>query len=790
MNKKRATNKVFAFAAGILFIAGMTIAQASGNAAYRPMFQRPDSIVTSMQKPDSLPGMPQLPDSSVLNAADSIKKALESMVSKSKTAPDSLKEELDSARTPFVDTTHYPPLEAHSAYLDSILRHETDSMKQYISFIPPTRKDLRKIDHDIAKAYRDSVFLATPRILNTFALPDSMYWKRMLTWTRTQTFNDLDLQNPDTSYNWHFTEYPYLRGDDVNATYLGVISSPALNHNYFTRQHSERFPFWDNYLQYSWTPENVPYYNVKTPYTILSYWGTPLAGTDKETSSVYLLSTQNITPSFNFAVFYRQYMGRGEMTDEKTDTRTFGVTFNNLGKKYLAHGGFINQRVIRSENGGMTDSFWGRDTSVAAATIPTNLSSAQNELHRQSFFITQSLAIPFNFFRKNRDSIKAGEGTVAYIGHSGEFTRMSKIYTDEIATSATAERAFYNNQFYINPTTSKDSLSYMTLDNKAFIKLQPFGPGAIIARINGGVGYEYLNYYNFNPQYFLSGNRSISKNNLYVYAEADGMFRNYFSWDANARYTYAGYNANDFNIDGHVKLAFFPFKGGITLKGTVSESLRKPDWFSDHLYTNHSKWENDFGKISETRFQLSLDIPIAGFHAAAGYALVNNMVYYDSLSVVRQTDAPVSVLSALVQENFHVWIFHFDNRVLYQVSSDQYALPLPMLSTNLRYYIQFPIVKNVLTMQIGANALFYTKYYVPGYNPSLGMFYNQREEELGGKAPYDDAFINMQWKKACIYVKYLNIAMGWPSREYFSAFHYLRPQHEWEVGITWPFYIQ
>ena len=296
----------------------------------------------------------------------------------------------------------------------------------------------------------------------------------------------------------------------------------------------------------------------------------------------------------------------------------------------------------------MTDSFWGRDTSVAAATIPTNLSSAKNELHRQSFFITQSLAIPFNFFRKNRDSIKVGEGTVAYIGHSGEFTRMSKTYTDEISTSATAERAYYNNRFYINPTVSNDSLSYMTLDNKAFIKLQPFGPGAIIARINGGVGYEYLNYYNFNPQYFLSGNKSVSKNNLYVYAEADGMFKNYFSWDANARYTYAGYNVNDFNIDGHVKLAFFPFKGGITLKGTVSESLRKPDWFSNHLFTNHSKWENDFGKISETRFQLSLDIPIAGFHAAAGYALVNNMIYYDSLSVVRQTDAPVSVLSALM----------------------------------------------------------------------------------------------------------------------------------------------
>ncbi|MCI2122356.1 MAG: putative porin, partial [Bacteroidales bacterium] len=641
--------RVLTMAAGLMLAAGALFAQ------------NPDSLSKAKSPAaDSLKSA--VTDSVKISAADSVMHEATDSV---KTAvPDSAREivilnpedialGLDTLLKPVADTTHYPSMEPQSAYLDSILSDQYDSLYQFIVVTVPSKSELRKTARETAKAFRDSVRLATPRMLNTFALPDSMYYKRMLYWQRTTTFNDINLKEFDTTYNYHFTEYPFMR-DDVNATYLGVIGSPALNHNYFTRQHDERFPFYDNYLQYSYTVENVPFYNVKTPYTILSYWGTPFAGTDKETSDVYLLTTQNLTPAFNFTIFYKQFGARGEMSDEKTDCRTFGVTVNNLGKKYLMHAGYISQRIIKSENGGMTDSFWGRDTSVAAATIPTSLSDAGNELHRKSYFISQSYAIPFNFFRKNRDSLSAGEGTAAYIGHSGEFTEMSKVYTDEISESSTDERAFYNNQFYINPTVSNDSISYRKLDNKVFLKLQPFAPDAIISRINGGIGYEWLNYYGFDLQYFLSGNKSISKNNLYAYAEADGMFRKYFRWDANARYDYAGYNANDFKIDGSVKLAFYPFKGGISLNGKVSESLHKPDWFSDHLLTNHYKWENDFGKISESRIEANLDIPIAGFKAGFGYALVNNMIYYDSLSIVRQAETPISIMSIFVQENFRI----------------------------------------------------------------------------------------------------------------------------------------
>lgn len=50
--------------------------------------------------------------------------------------------------------------------------------------------------------------------------------------------------------------------------------------------------------------------------------------------------------------------------------------------------------------------------------------------------------------------------------------------------------------------------------------------------------------------------------------------------------------------------------------------------------------------------------------------------------------------------------------------------------------------------------------------------------------------MNVKWKRATIYVKYINAAQGWPNSDYFSSPHYIRPQRVFKIGITWPFYVQ
>jgi len=87
--------------------------------------------------------------------------------------------------------------------------------------------------------------------------------------------------------------------------------------------------------------------------------------------------------------------------------------------------------------------------------------------------------------------------------------------------------------------------------------------------------------------------------------------------------------------------------------------------------------------------------------------------------------------------------------------------------------------------------LYTSAWYAPAYNPELGQFHNQNKEKFGD-CPYIDAFINIQWKRACIFVKLVNANMGWPmkSADYFSAAGFIRPQRAFKFGIWWPFYLQ
>jgi uncharacterized membrane protein YgcG len=151
----------------------------------------------------------------------------------------------------------------------------------------------------------------------------------------------------------------------------------------------------------------------------------------------------------------------------------------------------------------------------------------------------------------------------------------------------------------------------------------------------------------------------------------------------------------------------------------------------------------------------------------------------------------MSVMTAVLNKNFVVWKFHLDHQAMVQLSSNEEVLPLPLVALNFRYYLQFDVVPRVMQMQIGAVGTYTTKWYAPAYNPVLGVFHNQNESEYGN-CPYIDAFVNIQWKKASIFIKAVNVNMGWPNKsaDYFTAAGYIAPQRAIKFGITWPFWVR
>ena len=733
---------------------------------------------------------------------------------------------------------------AYDAWYASLSRKERkkeDARKMLPVLIAKANAKIAR--KDSIKAYKDSVIGATPRILETFAIPDSMHYKRIIMWEQDRYFGDAKLQDIDTTYNSHFTEYPFMN-KDVNATWLGVSGSPVQYYNYFKRNEEENAVFYSAYTPYTYSTETLPQYNTKTPHTELSYWGTLFSTKEKEESNIKILTTQNITPALNLTLEYHRFGGRGMLRREDTDNRTAVISTNYLGKKYLMHAGFIYNRINKSDNGGLTDSYQIRDTLVDAREIDVYLKEAGTNIKRNTVFLDQKYRIPFDFINKLkekkeqkklamvRDSIMAtgdslaiaafheqfkadsiaratadslalaadtlGTGvhediTTAFIGHSSEYSVFRKSYHDVINDNL--GRDFYHNRFYLNPVTSSDSLRVMRFDNRVFLSLQPWSSDAIVSKIDVGLGDKLASYYSFKPADYLEGSSNVFQNSVYLYAGANGQYDKYLQWDAFGKYNFAGFGMNDFEIDGNLTFSAYPFRRAknspLTLKAHFETSLKEPDYYQQHIFTNHYKWDNDFSKISTTKVEGSLSIPRWKLDASVGYALLSNNIYYDTLGIVRQNTKPMSVLTASLRKDFSVWKFHFDNQALLQFSSDPNVMPLPLLALNLRYYFQLDVVKNIMQMQIGLNGTFTTKWYAPAYNPVLGVFHNQNAEKYGN-SPVVDAFVNVQWKRACIFVKVMNVNMGWPfeKADYFTAAGYIGTQRVLKFGINWPFYVQ
>ena len=668
--------------------------------------------------------------------------------------------------------------------LDSVYQAWSDSIAQRL----PDTTDIKRLKRKLAREERDSLRAAKPRVLETYVFPDSLYYRRILVWTSDKKFNETTTGGLDTTANENFSEYPMYK-KDVGASYLGPIGSATQYFNWFKREEVEDAPMFTPYIGDSYTDENLPQFNTKTPYTELAYWGTPFANRKMEESNLKLLTTQNLTPAFNFTLSYRRLGSRGMLTNEDTDHRTTVIAGNYMGKRYFANFGTIRQRIVRNENGGLTDAFWIRDTSVESKSIEVNLNSATNTYKRRQWFIHQTLAVSMNFLRKDRDSLALGEGTMAHIGHSGEFTTYSKVYTDEIDVNDTYGRAFYHDNFYLHETNSSDEMAVRNFENRFFIKLQPYAPDALLAKINAGIGYQILSTYSFNPRDYLTGKHYESQHNLYVYGGASGQLKKYLAWDADADYYYAGTRMFDFDINGKLRLSVYPFEGGIHLTGKFHTGLRTPHPFEQQIILNHHQWNNDFSKVSKSTLEAELSIPKWRLDAGFGYALVANMLYYDTLAVIRQHDAPVSIISASLHKDFTLWRLHFDNRALFQLSSAPDVLPLPKVAVNLRWYFDIDVVKEVMNLQVGVNALANTRWFAPAFSPDVGQFHLQTDEKYGN-IPYLDIFANIQWKRASIFVKYTNaFHENWDRPQYFSAYHYIKPVSGIKFGIHWPFYV-
>ena len=636
--------------------------------------------------------------------------------------------------------------------------------------------------------------------LESYFFNDSIRALPNFRWTVSRDYNRVNIGPIDTLLNDWRIDYPFYRRE-LGDIALGGLGQPSVPVNYFDRPEDRDFSFAEAYDTYTYNMENVPFYNVKKPFLLMTYMESGQKRYREEHFEI--VHAQNISPSTGFNVDYKSRGTRGQYDRQRTKNHNVSVAVQHTGKRYSVHAAFFNNHIEQAENGGVVAPWAVRDTTFEMPSgVPMKLAGAeaQNIYRNNAFFVEQSLAIPLQAVTQNDFSV--ADLSAVYIGHSFEYNSWSKTYTDKYATYTDdrygrnpetgefiSHKDVYYKDWFINPELTRDSLYERVISNRFFVQAQPWDRNGVIGTIDGGVGIDLHTYAQFSPGGYANGSVQAEKRtSWYAYGSVSGKIKRYVDWDADVKYYPSGYRGGDFRIGAHIALTGSIRGRRLILEGNFSQESSSPSYWQENLYSNHYIWHNSFGKENNTRFEVRFSMPDYALELAAWQGITSNKIYYGPDSRVTQHAGSVSLTSVYARKDFRIGGLHLDHRVLFQMSSNDEVVPVPMISAFLSYYYELWVVKNVLRMQFGLDGRFNTRYYAPGYNPALSAFYNQREYEYGNY-PYVDAFLTGKWKRMRIMLKYQHVNKGlFGNGEYFSAANYPLNPGMFKIGLSWGFY--
>ena len=261
----------------------------------------------------------------------------------------------------------------------------------------------------------------------------------------------------------------------------------------------------------------------------------------------------------------------------------------------------------------------------------------------------------------------------------------------------------------------------------------------------------------------------------------------FWNWSATGRYYIQGYRFADFDLSGQIEKPIRTSKDTSFIRISASMTNTTPDYFYNHFFSNHFKWENSFNKTYELKLGAVYDNPFRRFKVGFKYSIINNYIYWNEKSLPDQASSEFSVVQLFLKKDFKLGVLNIQNSLLYQKSTTTKYMHVPEISTRNTIFLQ-GIYAKVLTFQFGFDFRFDTEYYADYYSPALGMFYVQNNDKIGNY-PWLDAFVNLKIKRTRFYIKYSNMGtMMVRGRNYTTPPGYASQMATASFGLSWTFY--
>ena len=631
-------------------------------------------------------------------------------------------------------------------------------------------------------------------------------------WTLTYPLGFHIPAEVDTAqYNYQRRSIPTMASDAWATT--GNLGSPGRNLLWFEREKPSGFLFYDA-IGY-WMPSfaKQKFTNTYIPTTILQY--NYCGSSENHQDRLQADFAGNVNRRIGIGGFIDYLHSKGCYNYQAAKQFNFGLSCYYFGDRYELQTFYHQSHHVNLENGGITDDRYITDpatvqggvTSVQYKSIPTRLTSAKNLVNGAQFYMNHAYKIGYWSEEQVNDTLTRDIYVpVMKILYTFDY----RFYRHEF-TEKSVSGDFWTNTYFDNSSTSDDSrlntfsntigiyliegfrnwmkfglsayatyqLNKFTLPNEGYIISEDSSeeePGASGNQEEGTPGLSQL------PTQLPAARHN--QNFLFIGGRLEKAKGSILHYNADVRFGLSGDAAGDLELNGQIQTNIPLFGDTVSIEGHGSFHNTTPDWLTKHYISNHFIWNNDFGKQRSVAFGGSLEIPWTRTRAMIDVENLQNRIYFGSDFLPHQHGGNVQIMSVGLQQDFKVGILNWNNRVTWQVSSDQNIVPLPQLTVYSNLFIKARLFK-VLHLQAGVDCDFYTKYKGLTYQPATMTFCNQEETSLGGY-PFCNAYINLRLYRCRFYVMMSHVNQGLFGSAYneFSLPHYPINPRRFQIGIA------
>lgn len=643
----------------------------------------------------------------------------------------------------------------------------------------------------------------TGRALEPPTVPDTVKKKESSAWTLVYPLGQHKESTMDTLlYNYQRIALPAMYSDAMATT--GNLGSEALNMIYSARPGHSPF-FFDRSLEI-WLPglQKQKFFNVYKPMTLLSYnFG---GNRDNHTDRLAAQFAGNVNRNIGVGAFLDYLYSKGCYEDQATKDILYGANVYYTGNRYEMQVLFNAFNFLNKENGGITNDLYitdpgelqGGDDHIESKSIPVNLSDAYTRLTGSRFFTTQAFKTGFWKEEVVNDTLtrEVYVPVTKFIYSLDYETRHHRF----LNKNATQGQNFFKNT-YLTPNGTDNQTYYWHLANtigielmEGFQKWAKFGLSAYatyqIRKYKQATAYQELPEQSEEsiltplPEGYDIAPRT-TQNLLYVGGRLEKTKGSMLRYAADVKFGLLGETAGDIEANGNLATNFKMLGDTVSFKLNGHFSNLAPSWLLKRYVSNHFIWQNDFGKIRKFNVGGELLIPWTNTTLSAGFESTQNMVYFDSDCLPRQYGGTVGVFNARLHQELHFGIWNWNNTITYQASTDTDILPLPQLAIYSNMYLNFKAFR-VLTLQIGIDCDYYTRYRGMMYQPATMSFHVQDKENAisVGNFPLINAYVTAKLYKVRFFILWSHVNQGWLGKNYFSLPHYPIDPRRLQFGLS------